>query len=224
MAREVDWKEFLSANGFKLDQHPSGSIQPRPPPQTPSKAPFVSTMASHPRIARGDHKSYMLHALAQARLSPPSPSKFCVGAVLVDADQGEILSTGYSEELPRDRPGDPGSTHAEHCCFIKVGDRHGVHDSEIAPFLPANTVLYTTMEPCNERLSGNRTCVDRIVGLGNAIKVVYVGIREPDTFIQLNEGIKRLEGAGVKVVLMDEDPELRALILKATFAGHDNRD
>lgn len=181
-------------------------------------------MASHPDIAPGDHKAYMEYAVKQAEKSPPSPSKFCVGAVLVDADRNKILSTGFSEECERDRRNDPGSTHAEHCCFIKFGDDHGVHDFDIASILPQNTVLYTTMEPCNERLSGNRTCVDRIVGLGNAIKVVYVGIREPDTFIQLNEGIKRLEDAGVKVVLLDEDPELRALILKATFAGHDKRD
>ncbi|KAK4234742.1 Fructosamine kinase-domain-containing protein [Achaetomium macrosporum] len=156
-------------------------------------------MTSHPLIAPGDHKAYMKYAVEQARLSPPSPSKFCVGAVLVDADKNEILATGYSEELPRDRPGDPGSTHAEHCCFIKVADRYGIHDFDIAKVLPPNTVLYTTMEPCNERLSGNRTCVERILGLNGAIKVVYVGIGEPDTFVKLNEGIKRLEDAGVKV-------------------------
>jgi len=151
----------------------------------------------------------MLHTLDQARRSPPSPSKFCVGAVLVDADKNEILSTGYSEELPRDRPGDPGSTYAEHCCFIKVGDAHGLGDFDIAKVLHANTVLYTTMEPCYERLSGNRTCAERILGLGEAIKVVYMGIREPDTFIKDNQGIKKLEAAGIKVVLLDEDEELR---------------
>ncbi len=178
-------------------------------------------MTSHPAIAAGDHRAYLRYAVEQARLSPPSPSKFCVGAVLVDADRNKILSTGYSEELPRDRPGDLGSTHAEHCCFIKIADSHGVHDFDIAKVLPPNTVLYTTMEPCNERLSGNRTCVERILSLGGAIKVVYVGIREPGTFIKLNEGIKRLEGAGIKVVVLDEDTELRQLILDTTFAGHE---
>ncbi|GAB1314258.1 hypothetical protein MFIFM68171_04468 [Madurella fahalii] len=180
-------------------------------------------MAAHPTIAAGDHKAYMRYAIEQARLSPPSPSKFCVGAVLVDADKNEVLSTGYSEELPRDRPGDPGSTHAEHCCFIKVGDKHGISDFDIDKVLPPNTVLYTTMEPCNERLSGNRTCTDRIVGLNGAIKAVYIGIREPDTFIKLNEGIKRLEEAGVKVVLLDDDQELRDEILAVTFAGHEDQ-
>ncbi|KAG7286470.1 hypothetical protein NEMBOFW57_008781 [Staphylotrichum longicolle] len=130
----------------------------------------------------------MHYAIEQARKSPPSPSKFCVGAVLVDADANQILSTGFSEELPRDRP-----------------------------------VLYTTMEPCNERLSGSRTCVERILGLNGAIKVVYIGIREPDTFIKRNEAIKRLEEGGVKVVLMDDNKELEQIIFDATFAGHEKQ-
>ncbi|KAK3903967.1 bifunctional protein RIB2 [Staphylotrichum tortipilum] len=170
-------------------------------------------MAAYPTIIKGDHKGYMKCALEEARRSTPSPSKFCVGAVLVDADDNKILSTGYSKELQPESPDDPGSTHAEHCCFIKIAQRHGVQASEIAPFLPPNT-----------RLSASRTCVDRILDLDTGIKTVYVGIREPDTFIQRNEGIRRLEDAGVKVVLMDEDPGLRALILEATFAGHDKRD
>ncbi|KAH9889619.1 cytidine deaminase-like protein [Xylariomycetidae sp. FL2044] len=174
----------------------------------------------HPTIPAGDHNAYMLYAVERARKSPPAPTKFCVGAVLVDADKNEILSTGYSEELPRDRPNDPGSTHAEHCCFIKVGDKHGIRDADIHAVLPRNTVLYTTMEPCNERLSGNRTCCERITGLKGAIKTVYVGIREPSTFIADNQGIKRLEAAGIKVVMV-EDKTVKEKILEVTFAGHD---
>ncbi|KAI0908147.1 hypothetical protein F4823DRAFT_600301 [Ustulina deusta] len=73
----------------------------------------------------GDRHGWMDYALEQARLLPPAPTKFCVGAVLVDADKGEVLSTGYSMELPGDRPGDPGNTHAEHCCFIKIAEQYG---------------------------------------------------------------------------------------------------
>ncbi|KAK0716734.1 cytidine deaminase-like protein [Apiosordaria backusii] len=183
----------------------------------------ITKMTTHPTIAANDHKAYMRYAIEQARLSPPASSKFCVGAVLVDADKNEILSTGYSTELLGDRPNDPGSTYAEHCCFIKVADENGIPDFDIAKVLPPNTVLYTTMEPCNERLSGNRTCVERILGLGNMIKVVYVGIREPNTFIQDNQGIKRLEGAGIKVVLLEDDEIFREEILGVTFAGHEKR-
>ncbi len=179
-------------------------------------------MPVYPTIQPGDHAGYMYLAVEQAKLSPPAPTKFCVGAVLVDADKNEILSTGYSEELPRGRPGDPGSTHAEQCCFIKVGGRHELPDASIGAVLPSDTVLYTTMEPCNERLSGNRTCVDRILGLRGAITRVYVGILEPGTFIAKNEGIHRLRDAGITVQIVD-DPELKRAILDVTFRGHDGQ-
>ncbi|BCS04132.1 putative DRAP deaminase [Aspergillus luchuensis] len=172
---------------------------------------------SHPNIPAGDHKAYMDYALDQARLSPPAPTKFCVGAVLVDADKNEILSTGYSMELPGNRPGDPGNTHAEHCCFIKVADQHDIPEDQIGKVLPPNTVLYTTMEPCNRRLSGNRTCVERILQLGDAIKVVYVGIKEPEKFIGENTGRKRLEEAGVLVQLVEG---MEDRITEVATAGH----
>ncbi|KAF2995957.1 hypothetical protein E8E14_002277 [Neopestalotiopsis sp. 37M] len=155
-------------------------------------------------IAPGDHTAYMQYAITRARLSPPGPDKFCVGAVLVDADKNEILSTGFSLEYLRDRPGDPGTTHAEQCCLIKLAERHNLPDERVAEVLPANAVLYTTMEPCNERLSGNRTCVDRIVALKSKIKAVYVGISEPDTFIRDNSGKRVLESAGVHFVKIDD--------------------
>jgi pyrimidine deaminase RibD-like protein len=164
------------------------------------------------------HGRFMLHALEKAALSPPAPTKFCVGACLVNADTGEILSTGYSQELPGDRPGDPGNTHAEHCCFIKISERHGIPEARIGEVLPRNTVLYTTMEPCNSRLSGNKCCVDRIIELKGAIQTVYVGIQEPDTFIVGNSGRDRLEAAGVKMVIVKG---LEDQIMPVTMAGHD---
>jgi len=175
---------------------------------------------SHRTIAHEVHKAYMECALIQARLSPPASNKFCVGAVLVDADKNEILSTGYSLELGRDRPGDPGSTHAEHCCFIKVAEQNGVSDGQVLEVLPQNTVLYTTMEPCNQRLSGNRTCVERILKLKDKIKLVVIGIPEPGIFIALNEGRKRLEDAGVTVFQIEG---MQDRILKASTAGHERR-
>ncbi|KAI4162903.1 MAG: hypothetical protein LQ342_003414 [Letrouitia transgressa] len=172
----------------------------------------------HPNIAAGDHIGYMEYALERARLSPPASTKFCVGAVLVDANKNEILSTGYSLELPRNSLGDPGSTHAEQCCFIKVAQKYSLPEERIGEVLPENTVLYTTMEPCNKRLSGNRTCVERILRLNGAIKVVYVGIKEPEVFVGENEGRKRLEDAGV-VVKMVEGMQDR--ILRVSTAGHE---
>jgi pyrimidine deaminase RibD-like protein len=161
----------------------------------------------------------MEYALEQARKSPPAPNKFCVGAALVDADTGDVLSTGYSLEYPRDYKGDPGTTHAEQCCFIKIADKHNLSEERIGEVLPPNTVLYTTMEPCNERLSGNMTCVTRILRLDGAIKTVYVGIKEPKTFIVRNDGQGRLEANGVKVVFPVE--HLKGRILEISMAGHD---
>ena len=172
---------------------------------------------SHPAIAASDHVAFMEYALAQARLSPPAPTKFCVGAVLVDADTGKVISTGYSMELPDDDADDPGKTHAEQCCFRKVARKHHLPEERIGEVLPRNTVLYTTMEPCNRRLSGNRTCVERILRLKGAIKIVYVGIREPEKFIGENLGMKRLEEAGIEIKVVEG---MQDRILEVSTAGH----
>lgn len=177
------------------------------------------TIPLRSNIAAGDHKAYMEYALEQARLSPPAPTKFCVGAVLVDADENEVLSTGYSMELPGDRPGDPGNTHAEQCCLIKIAEKYHLPEERIGEVLPKNTVLYTTMEPCSKRLSGNRTCVERILKLSGAIKVVYVGIKEPEIFIGENTGRKRLEDAGVMVRFVEGMDDR---ILEVSTTGHEN--
>ncbi|CAM1506289.1 Fc.00g059300.m01.CDS01 [Cosmosporella sp. VM-42] len=178
-------------------------------------------MSSHPHITRDDHEAYMRYALDQARLSPPGPSKFCVGAVLVDADTNEVLGTGFSMELPGYMPGDMGNTHAEQCCFMKVAARHNlpvVHSEDhIHQALSKNIVLYTTMEPCNERLSGHTTCVERILKLKDHIKAVYIGIREPNVFIRDNAGIPRLEEVGILVRILEH---MHDEIMEVSTAGH----
>ena len=177
-------------------------------------APLMDSESARPTIAAGDHKTYMKYALEQARRSPPSSTNFCVGAILVDPDNNEILSTGYSLELP-------GNTHAEQCCFIKVAQAHHIPEERLSEVLPKNTVLYTTMEPCNKRLSGNKTCVERILGLKGAVKTVYVGIKEPEKFVGQNEGRKRLDDAGVVVEVVEG---MEDQILKVSTAGHKTVD
>ena len=86
--------------------------------------------------------------------------------------------------------------------------------------LPPNTVIYTTMEPCIERLSGNLPCADRIVktrAAGRGIGIVYSGVQEPDTFVQKNAGRTKLEAAGVQCVLVSGFEEE---ILAVATAGH----
>ncbi|KAJ6021444.1 hypothetical protein N7540_006948 [Penicillium herquei] len=171
----------------------------------------------NPTFAIGDHEAFMNFALTQAQKSPPARNKFCVGAVLVDADQGKVLSTGHSVEYPRNYEGDPGTTHAEQCCFIKIADAHNIPEERIHEVLPPDAVLYTTMGPCNERLSGNMTRVKRILRLNGAIKTVYVGIKEPGTFIAHNDGQERLQANGVKVVFPVE--YWRDRIIAVSMAG-----
>lgn len=140
----------------------------------------------------------------------------------MDADKNEILSTGWSLELPDDNPADPEKTHAEQCCFVKISKKHNLPEERLSEVLPSNTILYTTMEPCNKRLSGNKPCVDRILGLRGSIKAVYIGVKEPDDFINqsvLVVGRQRLWDAGIQVIFVEG---MEDLILEVATAGHNN--
>lgn len=159
--------------------------------------------------AAEDHLAYMRCALALAKMAPPKPTNFCVGAVLVNVTTNRVLSTGYTMELP-------GNTHAEQCCLEKLGDdglRHG--DT------PCKLALYTTMEPCNQRTSGNIPCTETILRSkadnNVEINIVYVGVQEPETFVGENLGRARLEGAGIEYVHV---PGLEEQILAVATAGH----
>ncbi|KAK9316791.1 cytidine deaminase-like protein [Lipomyces starkeyi] len=163
---------------------------------------------------------YMTLALEEAKKCVPTPTAFCVGAVIVlpkgaprnTTDKGSLLpiyfhaldiiiSTGYSRELP-------GNTHAEQCSLDKLADN-------IRP-PPKSAVIYTTMEPCSERLSGNVPCVDRIIGSG-IFKSVKVGVIEPDTFIKNNVGKQKLDAAGIQYVLVSG---LEKECLEVATSGH----
>lgn len=153
---------------------------------------------------------YMQIALGEARKSPLKPTNFCVGACLVDpSSAGTILATGYTLECE-------GNTHAEQCCFIKLAERLKCDENSLAEHLPEGLVLYTTMEPCNQRSVGNLPCVDRILAL-KQIKTVYQGVQEPETFVGVNEGRRKLENAGIEVVHV---PGFEDEILKVATAGH----
>lgn len=161
-------------------------------------------------IDPGDHRGWMRAAVSLAEQSPPKPSNYRVGAVLLDATSRQILATGYTLELP-------GNTHAEQCCFLKMAEQHGVDEERLKEVLPSNMVLYTTMEPCSKRLSGNLPCVERILRLAGLIRTVYVGVLEPQKFVTTNTGRQALEAAGIEVVHIDG---LEEDILGIAMAGH----
>ena len=168
-------------------------------------------MAESSSIVPVDHLAYMHYALSLARKALPKSTNFCVGAVLVDEAANEILSTGYTMELP-------GNTHAEQCCLAKMEKsetmKRGLPETGAAA---QKLVLYTTMEPCNKRASGNVPCTNTIVETGG-IKVVYVGVKEPEKFVGENVGRAKLEEAGIEYVHV---PGLEAEILEVATAGHE---
>ena len=160
-------------------------------------------------------RHFMRLALEQASKSPPRPTNFRVGAVLVASSKNEILATGYTLELP-------GNTHAEQCCLQKLAEAHGFPQSDVHQALPGDldAVIFTTMEPCIERLSGNVPCVDRILQTRIAqcgIKAVYTAAREPDTFVQANSGRAKLESAGVTYIHV---PGFEQEALQIATQGH----
>ncbi|CBY00431.1 similar to CMP/dCMP deaminase zinc-binding [Plenodomus lingam JN3] len=163
-----------------------------------------------------DHMQYMRLALDQAEKSPPKPSNFRVGALLVNADTGSILSRGYTLECE-------GNTHAEQCCLLKFAQAHDLPEDRVGEALPPNTVIYTTMEPCNLRLSGNLPCADRIIRTKSkdgeaSIKKVYIGVKEPEKFVGENQGRAKLEANGIECIHVSG---LEERILGAATAGHE---
>jgi len=133
-------------------------------------------------------------------------------------DRMDLLATGYTLECE-------GNTHAEQCCFIKLAAKYECSEDDLGHTMPEGVVLYTTMEPCNKRSAGNLPCVDRILKLSNkhgeqAITKVYVGVSEPETFVGVNEGRRKLENAGIKVIHV---PGMEEEILAVATAGHEKR-
>lgn len=128
-------------------------------------------------------------ALQEAGKCIPTPSAFCVGAVIV-SPPSTILATGYSRELE-------GNTHAEQNAIDKLIEEKGAEETRR---LLQNADIYTTMEPCSVRLSGNKPCTDRILEFG--IGRVFLGTKEPDDFVQC-EGLEKLKSAGVEVLVVE---------------------
>ncbi|KAM0716738.1 hypothetical protein Q7P37_008183 [Cladosporium fusiforme] len=168
------------------------------------------------------HLQYLRLALTAAQNSPPKPTNFRVGALLLSpSSTPPILITGYTLEAA-------GNTHAEQTCFLKLAAQHSLStenpvEDALGPFLPQDVILYTTMEPCNKRSAGNMTCVERILRLRRedgrpAIGKVVCGVSEPETFVGQNVGRKTLEEAGIDVVHV---PGLEEEILEVATKGHE---
>ena len=155
-----------------------------------------------------DDQAFLRQALDEAKKCIPTPTAYCVGCVIVDPATRTILATGYSRELP-------GNTHAEENALNKLFSKY--------PNSPKFSNLedldmYATMEPCSERLSGNKPCTERILEAGKLIRRVILGIREPDTFVKCI-GVEKLEENGI-VVVRNEDDGLERECLQVAKRGH----
>ena len=149
-------------------------------------------------------------ALVEASKCVPTPSAFCVGAIItrptLDEGKREVLSTGYSRELE-------GNTHAEACAIDKLVSSLG-EEVALAALRGDGVDIYTTMEPCSVRLSGNIPCTTRLLQVG--IKRVFLGTMEPDEFVKC-EGVQILKDAGVQVLQV---PGFKERCLEAARRGH----
>jgi len=173
-------------------------------------------MVDPPNVAPGDHQGYMRLALSLAKKAPPKPTNFCVGAVLVDENTNRLISTGYTLELP-------GNIHAEQCCLAKYEEQPKSQQGERDPNAAApKLLLYTTMEPCNKRASGDVPCTETILkgreSVNRGIQTVYVGVKEPEKFVGENSGRAKLEQAGIEYIHV---PGLEEEILAVATAGHE---
>ncbi|TPX33294.1 hypothetical protein SmJEL517_g03790 [Synchytrium microbalum] len=151
----------------------------------------------------GLDKHYMNLAIIQAHKCIPSVGAFNVGAILVSDDNTTIIHA-HSRELP-------GNTHAEECCFLKLL-ANTTSDTLAAESLPSpsttGATIYSTMEPCGERLSGKMPCADLIIKA--RIRRVVIGASEPPNFISQTVGEAKLKEAGI---VYDVMPEFREACL-----------
>jgi riboflavin-specific deaminase-like protein len=125
-----------------------------------------------------DHR-FLRWAIELSRLSPPSPTAFSVGAVIV-ADDGQVLATGFSREQE-------AHDHAEEVALRKLG----LDDPRLR-----RATLYSSLVPCGARASRPVTCVQHILAAG--IPRVVFAWREPPLFAA-GDGADQLRAAGVTV-------------------------
>lgn len=151
------------------------------------------------------HLSFLRLAIDEAKKCVPTPTAFCVGAVITvryaEHFKPVALATGYSRELT-------GNTHAEANALAKARQLTAAELRELIPSISPDTTIdvllskadiYSTMEPCSIRTSGLAPCADAIVAA--RLRRCFIGVSEPADFVKC-EGAGRLRDAGVEVIWM----------------------
>lgn len=123
-----------------------------------------------------EDRKFLQRAIDLSRQSPPSPSAYRVGAVIVTADGRRF--EGYTHRLtPTD--------HAEEDAIAQAG---GVS--------LAGATMYCSMEPCSRRASKPESCSQILIrrGFARAVFALY----EPDRFVHCTGALDMRE-AGIEV-------------------------
>lgn len=130
-----------------------------------------------------DYMAMALRLAEQARgRTSPNPM---VGAVVVK--DGQVVGRGFH---PR-----AGAPHAEIFALREAGER------------ARGATLYVTLEPCSH-YGRTPPCVDAIIAAG--ISEVHMAMIDPNPRVA-GEGKRRLEAAGIRVVVGEREAEARAL-------------
>ncbi len=130
-----------------------------------------------------DDAAWLQRAVDLARNCTPCDTAFSVGAVIV-SPQGLELGRGFSRETE-------ARAHAEEIAIAKA---------LAAGKALAGATLYSSMEPCSQRMSGRQSCCQRIIDCGIS-RVVY-GLDEPPFFV-VGQGAAVLREAGIDVLRID---------------------
>jgi pyrimidine deaminase RibD-like protein len=126
---------------------------------------------------------WMQQAIELSKQCPATDKAYSVGSVIV-TKEGACISSGFSREYD--------NVHAEEAAIKKIISKD--HDLSVC-------TLYSTMEPCSERLSGATSCVQHILESG--IRRVCFALREPPLFVQCT-GKEDLQRANIEVYEMHQ--------------------
>jgi diaminohydroxyphosphoribosylaminopyrimidine deaminase / 5-amino-6-(5-phosphoribosylamino)uracil reductase len=153
-------------------------------------------------MSKTNDEIWLLESIALSKKCPPTDQAFSVGAIIIGVS-GLIISSGYSRERS-------SSEHAEELAIAKA--------IELKKDL-TGTTIYSSLEPCNPRLSGKTSCADLIIKSG--IKKVVFALYEPPIFVTCT-GTAKLREHGIEVVVLDKLAHLVRQNNKQHFPELDN--
>ena len=162
-------------------------------------------------------EALMLKAIEEAKKCVSVETAYNVGAIITAPEVNctedvkkpdTIISKGYSRQHP-------GNTHAEECALLNLSLAANTKLSvaqlreldDCSNGLAKGCTIYTTMEPCSKRLSGNRSCTSRLISSG--VARVVIGVKEPDKFVMC-EGTSLLKAEGIKIDYIQNEAIIEA--------------